>query len=103
MVESPPPFNSLSDDEAVGRLLALLDDVGFRSEFETGRRRRILMRPCPFLELARTHQDIICPIHLGLMRGALAESGATTRVTKLVPFVQPDLCVAHLARGRPAA
>jgi len=103
MVESPPPFESLTDDEAVGRLLALLDDVGFRSELETGRRRRIRMRPCPFLELARAHRDIICPIHLGLMRGALSESGATTRVTRLEPFVQPDLCVAHLARGRPAA
>ncbi len=101
MVESPPPFGSLTDDEAVGRLLALLDDVGFRPELETGRR-RILMRPCPFLELARAHQDIICPIHLGLMRGALADTGATTRVTRLEPFVRPDLCVAALARGRPA-
>ena len=103
MVESPPPFGSLTDDEAVGRLLALLADVGFRPELETGRRRRIMMRPCPFLELARTHQDIICPIHLGLMRGALTELGATTRATKLEPFVEPDVCVAHLARGRPAA
>ena len=103
LVESPPPLGSVSDDEAVGRLLALLADVGFRPELETGRRPRILMRPCPFLELARAHQDIICPIHLGLMRGALAELGATTRATKLEPFVQPQVCVAHLARGRPAA
>jgi predicted ArsR family transcriptional regulator len=56
------------------------------------------MRPCPFLELARAHQDVICPIHLGLMRGALAELGVRTRATKLEPFVQPDLCVARLAR-----
>ena len=104
LVESPPPFASLTDPEAVERLLGLLDEIGFEPELEAGRRgRRILMRPCPFLELARQHQDVVCPIHLGLMRGALAESGATTRVTKLVPFVQPDLCVAHLARGRPAA
>ena len=58
------------------------------------------MRPCPFLELAREHQDVICPIHLGLMRGALAELGARTRATKLEPFVRPDLCVARLAAGR---
>ena len=31
------------------------------------------------------------------MRGALAEAGATTRATRLEPFVRPDLCVAHLA------
>jgi predicted ArsR family transcriptional regulator len=103
MAESPAPFESVADAEAVGRLLALLDDLGFRPELAAGRRRRILMRPCPFLELARSHQDLICPIHLGLMRGALAEVGASSRVTRLEPFARPDLCVAHLARRGRAA
>lgn len=97
LVESPPPSVELSDAEAVERLLALLAESGFQPELESGRRRRILMRPCPFLELARRHQEVVCPIHLGLMRGALAETGATTRATKLEPFVRADLCVAHLA------
>ena len=100
MVESPPPFTTLSDGEAVERLIALLAEVGFEPELDAAaRRRRILMRPCPFLELARRHQDVVCPIHLGLMRGALAELGAATKATRLEPFVRPDLCVAHLARG----
>ncbi len=100
LVDSPPPYAELSDGEAVERLIALLDEIGFRPQLEqAGRVRRILMQPCPFLELARTHQDVICPIHLGLMRGALAELGARTRATKLEPFVRPDLCVARLARG----
>lgn len=100
LVESPPPFASLSDEEAVSRLVDLLADVGFEPGLErTSRGRRIVMRPCPFLELARAHQDVICPIHLGLMRGALAELGARTRATKLEPFVRPDLCVARLARS----
>lgn len=100
LVDSPPPFAALSDAEAVERLLELLDGIGFRPELETGTPgRRILMRPCPFLELARRHQEVVCPIHLGLIRGALAELGATARATKLEPFVRPDLCVAHLAAG----
>ena len=104
LVESPPPVASLSDDEAVERLLDLLADVGFEPRLEQAARgREILMRPCPFLELARAHRDVICPIHLGLMRGALSELGASTRATKLEPFVEPDLCVARLARGRRAA
>ena len=102
LVESPPPGDELSDAEAVERLLALLDDVGFQPELETGRRRRITMRPCPFLELARRHQEVVCPIHLGMMRGALGELGATTQATRLEPFVRDDLCVAHLARRRAA-
>jgi predicted ArsR family transcriptional regulator len=103
MVESPPPYGEVGDGEAVERLLTLLAEIGFEPELEQSTRgRRILMRPCPFLELARTHQDVICPIHLGLMRGALAELGAKTRATKLEPFVRPDLCVARLAGGRAA-
>jgi predicted ArsR family transcriptional regulator len=98
LVESPPPFAALSDREAVERLVALLADVGFEPTLAHDRRgRRILMRPCPFLELARQHREVICPIHLGLIRGALAELGAATKATKLEPFVRPDRCVAHLA------
>jgi predicted ArsR family transcriptional regulator len=103
LIEAPPPYAELGDGEAVERLLALLAEIGFEPELARGSRgRRILMRPCPFLELARTHQEVICPIHLGLMRGALAELGARTRATKLEPFVRPDLCVARLAAGRAA-
>lgn len=99
LVESSPPYAELADDEAVKRLVALLTEIGFEPQLERGGRgRQILMRPCPFLELARSHQDVICPIHLGLMRGALAELGASTRATKLEPFVRPDLCVARLVR-----
>ena len=99
LVDAPPRFSSADDERAVAKLLELLTELGFQPQLERGTRgRRILMRPCPFLELAREHQDVICPIHLGLMRGALAEVGARTRATKLEPFVRHDLCVARLAR-----
>jgi predicted ArsR family transcriptional regulator len=99
LVDSPPPYAELSDEQAVDRLLALLTEIGFQPSLEQQTRgRQIQMRPCPFLELAREHQDVICPIHLGMMRGALAELGAKTRATKLEPFVRADLCVARLAR-----
>jgi predicted ArsR family transcriptional regulator len=103
LVDAPPPYAELADDDAVERLVGLLAEIGFQPHIEeSGRGRRILMRPCPFLELARAHQDVICPIHLGLIRGALAELGARTRATKLEPFVRSDLCVARLAAGRAA-
>lgn len=100
LVESPAPFATLTEAEVSDRLLDLLAEVGFEPRLEqTARERKILMRPCPFLELARAHSDVVCPIHLGLMRGALAELGAGMRATKLEPFVKPDLCVARLARA----
>jgi predicted ArsR family transcriptional regulator len=100
LVESPAPDANIPDDESVAGLLAVLEQTGFAPELAGERRgRRILMRSCPFLELARQHRDVICPIHLGLIRGALSELGASSTATRLEPFVRPDLCVAHLARG----
>jgi predicted ArsR family transcriptional regulator len=61
------------------------------------------MQPCPFLELARRHPDVVCPIHLGLMRGALAELGGALTATSLEPFRTESLCVAHLAPATAAA
>ncbi len=98
-VEAPPSAR-LSDDEAVAKVVRLLAEAGFEPRLARDRRgRKILMRPCPFLELARSHQEVVCPIHLGLVRGALAELGAATRATTLEPFVRPELCVARLAAG----
>jgi predicted ArsR family transcriptional regulator len=54
------------------------------------------MRPCPFGELAADHRSVVCPVHLGLMRGALDALGAPVEAASLEPFVRPDLCVAHL-------
>ena len=36
-------------------------------------------------------------MHLGLMQGALTAMRAPITVDRLDPFVEPDLCVAHLA------
>lgn len=101
LIDTPPPFAELTDGEAVEKLVGLLAELGFQPQIDdSGRGRRILMRPCPFLELARAHQNVVCAIHLSLMRGALAGLGARRQVTRLEPFVEPDLCVAHLGSGR---
>lgn len=50
-----------------------------------------------FFELAEKRPAVVCPIHLGLMRGALESWRAPLTVTRLEAFAEPDLCVAHLA------
>jgi predicted ArsR family transcriptional regulator len=85
-------------DEAIDRLLGMLDDLGFAPEPQgSDADRRIGLRHCPFLELAENQARVICPVHLGLMQGALESWGAPITVDRLEPFVQPDLCLAHLA------
>ena len=58
----------------------------------------INLHRCPFRELAESHPDVVCGAHLGMVEGALAEMGAPVSATRLLPFVQPDLCIITLAR-----
>ena len=59
--------------------------------------RQIGLRHCPFLELAETRSEIVCPVHLGLMQGAMEAWHSPVAVDRLEPFVEPDLCLAHLS------
>jgi predicted ArsR family transcriptional regulator len=87
-----------STGEPVARLVSLLDDLGFDPDLRVSADgQEVGLRHCPFLELARERAQVVCPIHLGLMQGALAAWDAQDTVNRLVPFAEPDLCVAHLA------
>ena len=55
------------------------------------------MHRCPFKNLAETNPEIVCSVHLGLMSGALDELGSRLEAIGIDPFVEPDLCIAHLA------
>ncbi|MER6178364.1 helix-turn-helix domain-containing protein [Streptosporangium sp. NPDC001681] len=97
LVDRPAPSAALPREEAVRELVRLLDDLGFAPEERpAGDPRQIGLRHCPFVELVETRAAVICPLHLGLMRGAMAALGAQVTVDRLVPFAEPDLCLAHL-------
>ncbi|MEU0521857.1 helix-turn-helix domain-containing protein [Streptosporangium sp. NPDC006007] len=95
--QSAPPV-ALTREQAVRRLVSLLDDLGFAPEERSadGDHRQIGLRHCPFLELVATRAQVICPLHLGLMQGAMTALGARVTVGRLDPFAEPDLCLAHL-------
>ena len=83
--------------EPVGRLMRLLDELGFAPERASGGDEpRIGLRQCPFLELAVSRSEVVCPVHLGLMQGAMQAWGSPITVERLEPFVESDLCMAHL-------
>lgn len=87
---------------ALDRLVGLLDDMGFAPERrETDGAAQIGLRHCPFLEVAESHTQVVCPIHLGLMQGAMEAWDGARTVTSLERFVEPDLCVAHLSAFDP--
>lgn len=84
------------DADPLDLLLDLLDDLGFAPQARAGGA-EIALHACPFLELARDRADVVCPVHLGLMQGALAAWRAPVTATRLEPFVEPDTCLTHLA------
>ena len=83
--------------DSVDRLVELLDGIGFAPETRVdGRQRQIGLRHCPFLELAEVRSEVVCPVHLGLMQGAMEAWQSPVTVDRLESFVEPDLCLAHL-------
>lgn len=120
--QSSDPIASVN--EALEALVRLLQDFGFAPErgseciddgagsrcrdsagsadggLAQGDRRSLPMvsvHRCPFLELAEEHQRIVCPVHLGLMRGALEAWGSDVAVDSLEPFDEPDRCLVRLS------
>lgn len=102
LAEKPAPFAAVTEAEATRKVVALFDELGFMPEAAgDADRPRILLRRCPFREVAESNPEVACSVHLGMLRGALAEMGAPLAATSLEPFVEPALCVAHLAAKRP--
>ncbi|MDA8368683.1 MAG: helix-turn-helix domain-containing protein [Nocardiopsaceae bacterium] len=93
-VRRQPPLGEVDAAAATRTVVRLLDEIGFEPrEAVNG---HIDLHRCPFREIAETAPDVVCGVHLGIMRGALAELGAPVEATGLRPFVEPDRCVAEL-------
>lgn len=100
LTPAPEPFRRPREPEALDSLVQALDRMGFDSHVvdEPGSL-RLEISHCPFLEVAAEHNEVVCSIHLGLMRGVLEQIGAPASVDTLEPLVEPSRCVAHLSRG----
>jgi predicted ArsR family transcriptional regulator len=107
LADTPSPGRRIDAAEAVRRLTRVLADVGFApgppaGEGASGGAAGVVpLRHCPFREVAEEHREVVCSLHLGLMRGALKEVRAPVAVDRLQPFVEPSLCLAHLVPAEP--
>ncbi|WP_202124660.1 helix-turn-helix transcriptional regulator [Actinomadura physcomitrii] len=95
LVDRPPPFTRIGAGDAVARLTGLLADLDFAPDPAGD---AVRLRHCPFLELAEEYGPLVCDVHLGIMRGALAELDAPVEAEGLEPFAEPAACVARLRR-----
>jgi predicted ArsR family transcriptional regulator len=85
---------------SVAMIARMMERLGFAPEVkDTGGVVELHLHNCPFREVAERYPNVVCALHLGILRGALEESAATLHATELQPFVTPSLCVARLAKG----
>jgi predicted ArsR family transcriptional regulator len=76
----------------------MLADGGFQPEV-VGAGDEIHLHHCPFGDLAVTHPDVVCGAHLGIIQASVTRLGGPAGRTRLLPLVQPQLCVARLDGG----
>lgn len=97
LIHKPPPFTSISKKETIDEVFYLHEQFGFRPELRRAKSgQELLLKRCPFQEVATTYRAVICSVHLGLIRGALTELATGVEADSLEPFAEPGACVGHL-------
>ncbi len=101
---TPPPAASVGTWLGkVGVVVDMLDDWGYGADIGVtagGQRVEIGLNECPFRELAESNPDVVCAVHRGLIRGALAAAGEASVQVGLDVFVTPDRCLARLTHDK---
>jgi predicted ArsR family transcriptional regulator len=95
LVERHAPDDRVGVDAARAEVVRLLDEQGFAPDADGD---TVRMCRCPFKDLAESHGDVICALHLGMLRGALDELRAPLTVQALHPFAEPGVCVVELGQ-----
>ncbi|MCG3753534.1 metalloregulator ArsR/SmtB family transcription factor [Amycolatopsis sp. Poz14] len=97
LADRPPPTHRVDEAEGIRRLSTVLSDAGFAPDPSGSPEQPVIrLRHCPFREIAEERRDVVCGLHLGLMRGVLEEVRAPLTAERLEAFVEPSLCLAHL-------
>lgn len=88
----------------VGQVVEFLHSWGYDPAIhivEGGRNADISLDHCPFQDMARRRPEVVCAIHVGLIRGALDVLGEAGTGVNLDPFVTPTSCRVRLAAAAP--
>ncbi len=98
--DHPRPSASASEwIGRVGQVVEFLTEWGYDLTVHIvggGRAAEIELAHCPFAEMARTREEVVCGIHRGLVGGALEVLGEEGTRVGLDPFVTPHLCRVRL-------
>ncbi len=88
--------------DVTGRLVSLLEYAGFSPKPDPeADGRSVALRSCPFLDSARTHPQVVCEIHRGMVMGALTAYGQRGDHVGLHPFSEPGACRLRIEAASP--
>jgi predicted ArsR family transcriptional regulator len=94
-----PAGASHSPAQARQVVTGLFTEMGFDPEPAPGE--RVLLHGCPFRAVARSHPEVVCAAHRGLLAGLLARLDPAAPPPDLEPFADPDLCVIAFGERQP--
>ncbi|MFV0462093.1 MAG: helix-turn-helix transcriptional regulator [Nostocoides sp.] len=83
----------------VGEMVDVLSRWGYHPDMSTsdgGRVAEVQLHDCPFFDLARTNQDVVCGVHHGLIVQSMKQFGEDSADVSVQPFVTANRCVARL-------
>jgi predicted ArsR family transcriptional regulator len=84
------------------RVVEVFDRMGFEPRPDR-RAVEVRLTRCPLLEAARESPEVVCSVHLGIVRGALAALDHDGGASELHPFSEPGACRLRLVAGAPSA
>ncbi|MEX0791057.1 MAG: helix-turn-helix domain-containing protein [Actinomycetota bacterium] len=94
----PHPGDPVDLEAASEMIQRMMDRLGFEPEVrQTEDGVDVLLHNCPFRDIASRYPQTVCSLHLGILKGALADVRSDTEATALLPFVTPTMCIARLA------
>lgn len=85
--ETNPP---LRPPQVRKHVLDVLQTLGFSPKSK--RKNPIRLETCPLLAAAREEPDVVCSVHLGLIRGLVTASGMKANEVKLTRFAERGSC-----------
>lgn len=83
---------------------ALFTEIGFEPELlETADGVEFELHACPFGVIASEHPEIVCNIHLGLLRGSLERLTGDGYHARITPWATPTMCKAAVRHSELAS
>lgn len=96
VIPLPAPPGTSTPEDAAEQVSGIFGRLGFAPEMGTvNGGPQISLHACPFRAVAREQPDVVCAIHLGLLRGSLERLG-TRASSRLHPFVEQELCLVEV-------